>query len=460
MTGEKKCVIDCNSESNEGKKYHEDVTFTCVSDCSKTSRKYINQNNECVEKCDDTKFHNYDSFSCVDSCSGSYKYESSLDKTCYDDCSKLSPIFYYDKDTKNCMNKCENLKFIYKFENGGSGDNSYSFYCLESCNTPIQKDGTNLVTPNFVHRYNDNICIKSCIVNRYISLYYHITEDNTCYRSCEEINKYKYRDEYSAGIKHYQYEYGTQCFNTNSTFADKLHYTMKSGIIKYRSSTTETDLVFCSKAGFYYIDRNSNECKNCEGYKIPYLFKANDDRIEKLGECLTTTCNNAYPYYNVDDKLCQKSCNHKKIISVVDSNLNLGTSEKGNCVIECPSDFKYESSNGTICYNKCPPFEQYFYKIGDKYKCIKDCTTISKFYIENTNGGECLDKCGSLNTGSVNTYTDITISSYIYYIPGNINNKCLVSCKDQTEYPFSLINRNSKRSSTMFNRMSIKISIL
>jgi histone H3/H4 len=212
---------------------------------------------------------------------------------------------------------------------------------------------------------------------------------------------------------------------------------MKSGITKYRSSTTETDLDFCSKAGFYYIDRSSNECKKCEGYKIPYSFKRDDDRIEQLGECLTT-CNTTYPYYNVDDKLCQKYCNHKKIIKVEDSGLNLVASAKGTCVIECPSDFNYESSNGTICYDKCPPFEQYFYKIGNKYKCIKDCTTISKFYIENANGGECLDKCGSLNTGSENTYTGINIASYIYYIPGNINNKCLESCKDQTGYQFSL----------------------
>jgi hypothetical protein len=74
MNEEKKCVINCNTEPNGGKKYHEDITFTCVSDCSKTSRKY-DQNNECVEKCDDTKYHNYESFSCVDSCSDSfYKY--------------------------------------------------------------------------------------------------------------------------------------------------------------------------------------------------------------------------------------------------------------------------------------------------------------------------------------------------------------------------------------------------
>ena len=444
----KMCVKICDDDEYTiyGKKYHEDLTFTCVSNCTKTSRKYI-KDNECVEKCSGGKeFHNYGQFECVNDCTDSeFKYKSDLDKTCYKDCSKLSPIFYYDKNTKVCVNKCENQKFIYKKNNGGSGDDSYSLYCLESCKTPI-KIGETTVTINFVHRYNDNICIENCEVNSEISLYYHITDDDTCYQSCDEVNQYKYKDQYNAGNKHYKFEYGSNCYTDTTTssgesFANELHYTMKSGIIKYRS-TTESDLEFCSKAGFYYIYRSgtSKECKNCDGYKIPYSLKSDDGSIEKLGECLSE-CNATFPYYNTDDKLCQNFCNHKIIISVNGdgSSLSLGTSTKGNCMTECPSDFKYESSNGTHCYNKCPNTEQYFYKIGDgKYKCIKDCTIISKFYIDGGTNRECLDKCGSQNQGSSDIYTGVSISSYIYYIPGNIDNKCLTTCKDQSNYQFSL----------------------
>ena len=267
VTSNKRCVEDCNSaDDNDGKIYHEKVTFTCVSDCTKTSRKY-NKDYECVESCSgDKEFHNYGLFECVNNCNNPYQYKSDEDKTCYDDCRKLSPIFYYDKNTEMCFNKCGNLNFIYKHQNT---DNSYSLYCLESCNTQIKIGTTSVTRPNFVHRYNDNLCIQNCTINSDMSTYYRIKEDDTCYQSCEEVNKYKYRNEYIAGTKHFKYEYESECFPSDSSFSNQLHYTMKSGIVKYKS-TTESDLEFCSKAGFYYINRASNECKTCDGYKIPY----------------------------------------------------------------------------------------------------------------------------------------------------------------------------------------------
>jgi len=435
-TNSKMCVENCAdinlNDINEGKIYHEKVTFTCVNNCTETSRKYI-QDNECVESCNN--FHNYGSFVCTDECTGEFKYESVQFKTCYKDCKDLSPIFYYNGTTQRCENFCGPLYFIYKKKNG---ENDYSLYCLDQCTTAIKINGApDNSNSNYVHRYNDSICIENCTANNYISSYYHIQQGNTCYQSCDQINKYNRNSDL-------KYEFNSQCFsNIDTSFANELHYKMNSGIIKYRSipgseseSEKESDLEFCSKAGFYYIDRTSKECKNCDGYKIPYSLKREDGSIVNLGECLYA-CNNTFPYYNEVDKLCQKNCYLKILKNVEDS--SLGTSDKGNCVSECPNSvYIYESSDGTHCYNKCPSTEKYFYKIGEgKYKCIKDCTIISKFYIENGDGGECLDKCGSPNTGSTFTYSDI--QSYVYYIPGNIDNKCLISCKyEQSKYPFSL----------------------
>ena len=427
------CVKDCKEANpNDGKIYHEKVTFTCVSNCTETSRKYI-ENDECVKSCNN--YHNYDSFECIDECTGDYKYQSIHFKTCYKDCSKLSPIFYYFSTPYRCENFCGPLNFIYKKKNG---DNSYSFYCLNQCNTLININGVNdYSNTNYVHRYNDRICLENCTANSYTSSYYHIQQDNVCYQSCDQLNEYI--NHLTTGNSDYKYEFNSRCYEgIDTSFENKLHYTMKSGIIKYKESTNEdeSELNFCSKAGFYYIDRTNNECKNCDRYKIPYSLKSDDGSIEKLGECLNS-CNVTYPYYNEVDKLCQKNC-YLKILKNVDDS-SLGTSDKGNCVSECPTSvYIYESSDGTHCYNKCPSTEKYFYKIGEgKYKCVKDCTTISKFYIENENGGECLDKCGSRNTGSTFTYTDIQL--YVYYIPGNTDNKCLKTCKyEQSEFPFSL----------------------
>ena len=412
----KKCVRNCSTEENNEKKYYDIDTLTCIENCTETSKKYIN-GYECVESCE--KFHNYGTFQCIDNCGvDGFLYESTLDNTCYKDCTKLSSIFYFNEDKTKCFANCSN--YILKTKE----DENDIFYCLDGCErkTYTSEEGEK----HYVHRYNDNICIKNCEVNSDISKYYYINKDNVCYQSCKEI------------ANSYQYEYNSECYTEiNPVFENYLHYKI-NGVTKYKSEE-ENDLDFCLKAGFYYIDRNSNECKNCEGFKIPYSLKRDDGGIENLGECLTQ-CNTTYPYYNEVDKICQKVCNHKAIIRVDGLTLNLGTSDKGNCVTECPiSVYIYESSNGTFCYNKCPSEEKYFYKIGEKrYKCIKDCTTISKFYIETEAGGECLDKCGSLNSGSQNTYSSINIESYLYYIPGNKNNKCLTSCIEQNKYPFSL----------------------
>ncbi len=57
-------------------------------------------------------------------------------------------------------------------------------------------------------------------------------------------------------------------------FQGKLHYKMKSWIIKYKSTNDKTrELALCSKAGLYCINRTANEFHNWDGYKISYTLK-------------------------------------------------------------------------------------------------------------------------------------------------------------------------------------------
>lgn len=198
-----------------------------------------------------------------------------------------------------------------------------------------------------------------------------------------------------------------------------------NGVTKYRS-TTEDDITFCSKAGFYYIRRTSSgiECVNCDSseYRIPYLLDGTGN-IKNLGECFgSNKCNATYPYYT-QDKICQTVCSYKKLANK-DNPSNRITSKDSNCVKECTfNDYQFESSDGTICYNACPDTEKFYYEIRTgRLKCIKDCTNITMFYNDGQNGEACIDKC----------------SSYPYYIPGNIDNKCLSTCKEQAIYKFSL----------------------
>jgi len=415
----KECVENCEVTQ---KKYYDKATHTCISNCTETSKKYYN-GYECIESCNscENKFHDYNSFKCIDKCATNfYNYTVNQENICYDNCNKISPIFYLDKDRGKCMLRCEN--FILRVKETTESDDT--FYCLEECTTNYKTTSGNYENKNYVHRYNDNICIENCQANGDISSYYYINESNVCYQSCNDINIYKYNN-----VEHYKYEYDSKCYTTTAdngqSFQNEIHYT-KSRITRYKSPT-ENEKEFCLKAGFYYTKNNGKECTNCgqDEYKIPYSLN-DDGTIKDLGKCLgSTSCNTGYPYYNNDDKICHKSCNLKILLN---EDKSIGSSDNGNCLSECPSnsDYKYESINGTHCYKKCP--DKYFYKIGEnKYKCIQNCTTIAKFFIEteNTNyNGECLDTCNKLN--------------YFYYIPGNINNKCLPKCSDQEKYSFSL----------------------
>ena len=405
----KQCVAECNVGS--GKIFYDEVTFTCISNCAETSRKYYNSQNKCIKSCDecDDKFHNYGSFKCINDCiDETFKFKSVQDNTCYEDCNKLSPIFYFDSQRKECLLNCQN--FILKIENN-------DLYCLDTCQTQYTTSDNSVISPDYFHRYNDKICIQNCGVNSDISSYYYIVNSNVCYQSCKDIENLNYL-----------YEYGKECLTNKPDVEYKLYYTMNSGIIKYK--TTEEDTVeFCAKAGLYYIKtdgNNENYCTNCDGsseYKIPYSLL--DGKINQLGECLDLDkCRERNLYYNKVDKICNSGCSHKKLLNVGNSDaFSLGSSDNGNCVAECPSSYKYESSNGTYCYDKCPSTEKYYYEIGEnKYKCIKNCTTISMFY-NDENDGKCLDKCDS---------------GHPYYIPGNINNKCLTSCNGQDPYKFAL----------------------
>ena len=397
-SGQKQCVNNCETDTNSEKIYHDENTLTCIKNCTETSKKYINQNKECVSSC--TNFHKYGEFECRDDCPTNFKI-SNEDNTCYNDCSKLSPIFYYNIDETECFLKCENSKYIFK-------TNENILYCLSNCNSIPG------VSSPYYHRYNDNICIENCDVNSDISPYYHIRENNVCYQSCKDFIN-------TGNI----YEYNSQCYTEIiDDFENKLHYTV-NGVTKYRS-TTEDDITFCSKAGFYYIRRTSSgiECVNCDSseYRIPYLLDGTGN-IKNLGECFgSNKCNATYPYYT-QDKICQTVCSYKKLANK-DNPSNRITSKDSNCVKECTfNDYQFESSDGTICYNACPDTEKFYYEIRTgRLKCIKDCTNITMFYNDGQNGGACIDKC----------------SSNPYYIPGNIDNKCLLTCKDQAIYKFSL----------------------
>jgi len=91
------------------------------------------------------------------------------------------------------------------------------------------------------HRYKDNICIENCQVNSDISPFYYIENNYVWYQSCKDVIN-----------KNYKYEFNSNCYdNINTDFQGKLHYTMTSEIIKFKTDS-ETGIKFYSQVGLYY----------------------------------------------------------------------------------------------------------------------------------------------------------------------------------------------------------------
>lgn len=433
---------DCINKGSDKKFYIDKETMTCKNDCKETSNKY-NFDNECIPACDKNHpYHLSDTLECVLQCQNGYYLSN---QTCYKNCSE-SPNIYTDKENKVCLSNCkkpQNPEFL-QYEEGYILKTSktynditlYYIYCLKSCENYIEDNTDSSVeAKTFYHNNDDNICINNpemsdCEDNPDSRYKYHIDNDannnHICYKSCKDISD------------NYIYEYGFKCYNAVPSDINNKYYYEQSGIIKYSSQESENHK-FCSDAGFYYL--RGNKCvKDCEPNEYKILYKM-DNEAFKLGECLTS-CNQTFPYYSENDKICYEDCLYKKIKTIIpptttiegeggrilESEYYLAKSLEGNCVKKCPSDYSYESIDGNSCYDECPDKFYYITTDGIK-KCVESCKSISKYYFDLEY--ECIDQCKKKENGK-----DV----YYYFIEET--NQCLYSCntEDTNDETTDLIN--------------------
>ena len=389
------CVDKCESSP-----YIYIYKETCVKDCQKTNYKYT-YNFKCYEKCPSGyELYTDDKLECVDKCKDDY-YE--LDGICYKGKCPENSYKPFTNDNNECV-ACNNKeKEFYKDNN--------EFKCYNSC-----PDGF------LFHYFDNNICYDSSDSGKKCKdvgpkLYPYYSDDNPyiCYSSCKEISsEYIYENDYLCSkefeCNNYYYEYNgmTICLNDDSFYHKK-----------------------CSKIGYNYL--RGKECV-ADCYENEYTINYQEsiyEGIYKLGKCCLdpSNCDTIYIYYSKTEKILRDNCPYKRIMNDLNDNLDetITSSTDGNCVLNCPSDYPYETEidNKKVCIKKCPNFYYYDNEDHNTLKCTTDCKSIGKYHFNNSY--ECIEKCvKKLGNNIIN----------FYYDPDT--NICYSKCDDVTGKEFSL----------------------
>ena len=403
---------------------------TCVEECSKTNKPYLNVN-ECVGNCDD---YYYDK-TCVEECNtqdNKHDYIMNfniiniinnneeiinptitlkIDKKNFPgekECLEKCPIgTYTDEHTKSCyisscpdnklinsnyecieINNCEGYIFNEEVEleiKENEENPKYNInkkYCLASC-------------PNTAPYYYKNG--KECYKTKCSTRFNYSAYDNPyiCYDSCQDIDGgYNYTKDYI-------------CYKAKTT-CDSYFYVDENNVIKCANYTQ------CIKNGYAYI--RGKECvKDCEEneYKIK-ADKRDDGVIQNAGGCFSDVngcINEGYPYFNTTNKICLKECDGYKI-----SNNEAIKDKEGNCFSICPQNYPKTDIGNKLCLTKCP---FYFYN----NTCYDNGCEDGKFHFRDEY--ECLDSCQrDENDKNIYVYDDAT-------------NTCYYSCSEVPGKPFA-----------------------
>ena len=314
----------------------------------------------------------------------------------------------YNIESKECLEDCSGLKVF---------DNK----CFNECPSSFEVVGSKCVCSNywFKTRENDYNCIDSCnegkypylieetkqCVNKCRGTNYEVLYKNNCYSSCTSIGmaKIEIEDEKLKEIA----SYTCQCNNI---------WYYNNGEIVCESSERDK----CSKYGFKYLIKDTNECVN----SCPELYKKVFN-----GECFKS-CEDAkkkyqYPIKDIGSNECRCENLWKKnknedgeIISieclkdvVCDK---LIVNETYECVETCPLESPLEYNNQ--CYkkgscpkgtkediNKCICNNLWFTQNNNNIKCVgeNECPETHPFKIFDTK--ECILKCSE--TEKIVNYT-------------------------------------------------------
>jgi len=434
--------IICNKTCDIGKIYNntdnklyctkgtcpEQYTLTysnaCLNNCKQTIdlfkiETFKIEENKCTDNC--YQYNKYyknkisDAYECVANCGSNYIYNLECVSTCPDEAK-----YYYthenDINKKECVSKCPDGYYL-------QGDVCYKGYCPSNDNNEIYANDSNICVKcdqdgeyhivdtgtsggntlkrcyskcpadYLFHNYNENICYSTkkdneetasnCLErngedtssdHNPVYKYFKIDDPYTCYPSCAEAGDYKYELEEFHCSKEFN------CPN----------YYYSIGTVKKCIEGRANDI--CKSLDYSYLRGREcvPQCDTNEYIALPVISLFNG--IEIFGRCCPQKegCGDFKYYCKCEKNLLRNSCPYKRIKTTDESNII--SSNEGNCVMECPSEYPYENKEGTICDDTNN--DKYYYKVSDnKFKIVDNCKEINKYHLENSYECISLDDC-------------------------------------------------------------------
>ena len=430
VEGINKCLSNCEQGyKKEGNK--------CVISCS-NDNPYINDKNECVNKCESSNNHAIKIFThgeentdnkCSDKCKDPYTFEEPSENNmilCVDECHFIQfdnnicrkkcdeEYKFYDYEEGKCYNICPSQKQFYiPIENGESQEN---ILCHKKC--PNGK-------PYFKSNNDGNAfeCFDNC--DGFVNF-----TTNECLEDCENKKKFEYSEEITYCLNDCEelglFQYGEQCIkdcssiNSNliSNVATKTCQCKNLYYIKENKEIQCIDGDDCSSApsGYNYKLFNSNQClEKCNGENYVLSF---DEKYcyESEKFCPKNTKSFELPVKTKANNKCD--CAYKYYMDESEKKICLGENE------ECPSNYKLHI-NSNICYKECPDGSKLF---GNNI-CL-DCNEENQYWqINNNNEPECIPECSNWLISETNQCVEnCEFPNNIYLNINNLPKKCVSSC--------------------------------
>ena len=410
------CLDQCDYNRGLFYKYDEnDQNQVCVEKCE--DNQFVLNDNKCVNECPSYMFINttliqmgskYITINkCVDACPTEAKFREEGGKKCLTECSSEGKKF---KLGLMCIEKCPEGFYIEENECKTSCDNYYVKNYLDEEKTKYNFQCTQ-VCDNYTLATKE--CIEKCPLGENF-----IGKNKRCKSACEndgaDKDDGKYYEKRDTGIQE-GIEYVIYACVKNITNMSVGNYLVDG----------TTQIVDECPIDHPYLSMGERRCYDLCSKSIYYPFTAEYDNGTKV---CATECKGSKKYYG-EDKICKTQCdnytfniiNDEDNSCVSECNLNspykFKTYKEGryHCSLQCdPSQPKYTTSN-YVCYKDCPAPYNYEYKNECLLKCPENLFSDFNTTIENEDKYNCIDKCTDPNR--------------LYYYRTDL--KCIAKCKDE-----------------------------
>ena len=409
----KYCVNSCDYFKDK-KLYQDDINKKCVEHCNNADNndnndnKYIKSNGHCG-KCEEKEFYfenGENSYLCLSKCPSGSINDGQICKNC-------SELDKYVDENGNCVDKCEDTKTGFKYHNLNE------YICLNNCSNNLIEDYTcvSSCSGNKPYIYENN-CLDVCPISKR----FYVGDNKTCLTDCPITSKYYTINEIDSKIFYEcQVNCMSYIDNLDSRINAKycLGEDCKEDYPFYvRDSENNNKICFakCPDEIQYYVEGNNQNIECLSECGQDYVHYPESDICISTSECDTkkiklknkecvNNCSKDDKIFIKDDiSFCVDNCTQlalPTIITNVDTDLYLTYDNK--CVINCDENSQ-SIGNQCVCKNLF-----YFDSITQNKQCISTsysrCEDFPNYPISINGTKECVDYCnGTLSSSGLECY--------------------------------------------------------